>query len=113
MTSADFRKLALSLPETVEVGHMGHPDFRVGGKIFATLGYPGAGWAMVRLLPEEQSAFVAARPKMFVPVKGGWGNAGATNVILRGASRPAVRAALLSAWLARAPKGLAREFRVR
>jgi hypothetical protein len=111
MTSAGFRKLALSLPETVEVGHMGHPDFRVGGRIFATLGYPRAGWAMVRLPPDEQAAFVRNRPQEFVPVKGAWGRGGATSIILRGASRPAVRAALLAAWLARAPKQLARQHR--
>jgi uncharacterized protein YdhG (YjbR/CyaY superfamily) len=109
MTSSEFRKLALDLPETVEVGHMGHPDFRVGGKIFATLGYPRTGWAMVKLPPEDQAAFVRARPKTFELVKGAWGKAGATYVILRGASRPVVRAALLSAWLARAPKKLARQ----
>ena len=110
MTATDFRRLALNLPETVEASHMGHPDFRVGGKIFATLGYPGAEWAMVRLPPEEQAAFSGARPKTFMPVKGAWGKAGATNVRLPGASRPAVRAALLAAWFARAPKALARQF---
>lgn len=88
---------------------MGHPDFRVGGKIFATLGHPDAGWAMVRLPPDEQAAFIGARPGAFARLKGAWGWAGATQVVLRGAGVPAVRAALRAAWLARAPKALARQ----
>jgi hypothetical protein len=76
MTLDYFRRLALTMPEALEVGHMGHPDFRVGGKIFATLGYPDERWAMVKLTPEQQEAFVAADPVTFVPVKGGWGRAG-------------------------------------
>ncbi len=62
MTSQDFRRLALSLPETSEQSHMEHPDFRVGGKIFATLGYPRNGWAMVKLTPEQQDTFMKAEP---------------------------------------------------
>jgi hypothetical protein len=108
MTAAGFRKLALSLPETAEVGHMGHPDFRVGGKVFATLGYPDAGFAMVKLPPDVQAAFVGAQPRTFAPVKGAWGKAGATQVFLREARVPDVRDALRAAWLARAPKELAR-----
>ena len=108
MTPAGFRKLALGLPETVEVGHMGHPDFRVGGKIFATLGYPDASWAMVRLPLDVQAAFVGSRPETFAPVKGAWGKAGATQVALRDARVEDVRDALRAAWLARAPKALAR-----
>ena len=108
MTADGFRKLALQLPETAEVGHMGHPDFRVGGKIFATLGYPDAGWGMVRLPRDVQTALVAARPEVFTPVKGAWGKAGATQVALRSARTEEVRDALRVAWLARAPKALAR-----
>jgi hypothetical protein len=106
MTAAGFRKLALALPETAEVGHMGHPDFRVGGKIFATLGYPDDGWAMVALPPDVQAAFVGARPDTFTPVKGAWGSAGATQVALRVARTEDVRDALRAAWRARAPKTL-------
>jgi hypothetical protein len=73
MTAQDFRRLALSLPETTEQAHMNHPDFRVRGRIFATLGYPGGNWAMVKLTPEQQANFVGAEPASFVPVKGGWG----------------------------------------
>ncbi len=76
---------------------MSHPDFRVGGRIFATMGYPRAGWAMIRLTPEEQAAFTAGRPKAFVPVKGKWGEQGCTNVVLKVAPVAAVRAALRSA----------------
>jgi hypothetical protein len=83
---------------------MGHPDFRVGGRIFATLGYPRSGWGMVRLTPEQQELFVRAQPAAFAPVKGGWGRMGATNVRLRIAKKAAVREALTIAWQNRAPK---------
>lgn len=109
MTPDGFRRLALSLPESVEVGHMGHPDFRVGGKIFATLGYPDDGWAMVKLGPDQQEAFVAADPSAFAPVKGGWGKGGATNVRLSKAKVKAVRTALLTAWRNVAPARLAQQ----
>jgi hypothetical protein len=107
MTANDFRRLALSLPEVAESAHMGHPDFRVAGKIFATLKYPRRGWGMVSLTPEQQELFVRAQPKAFVPVKGGWGRKGATNVQLRLARKEAVREALMTAWQNRAPKRLA------
>ena len=70
MTPAAFRKLALALEGATEGAHGGHPDFRAGGKVFATLGYPGADWGMVKLAPEQQQMLVAAEPEMFVPVKG-------------------------------------------
>jgi hypothetical protein len=104
MTSASFRKLALALPGAEERVHMNHPDFRVGGKIFATMGYPGAGWAMIALTPEDQVAFVAMKPEAFVPVKGKWGEQGATSVVLRYAKVAAVRAALAAAYEARVSK---------
>ena len=106
MTSSDFRKLALSLPEAVEQSHFDHPDFRVGGKIFATLNYPRAGWAMVRLPPGDQQLYLLADPKAFVPIKGAWGARGATNVVLKFATKARVRDALRAAWKARAPKTL-------
>jgi YjbR len=98
MTTATFRKLALSFPGAEERRHMNHPDFRIGNKIYATLGYPRAGWAMVKLPPEEQAAFVQMKPGMFVPVKGKWGEQGCTNVILARATMPPVRAALRAAY---------------
>jgi hypothetical protein len=106
MTPAGFRKLALQLPEAVEGNHMGHADFRVGGRIFATLGYPDAGWAMVKLTPDQQEALCAAQPRTFVPVKGGWGLRGATNVFLRAARAQNLRPALLLAWRNVAPRKL-------
>ena len=99
--------MALGLPGAVESSHMGHPDFRVGGRIFATLGVPDAGWAMVKLTPDEQELFVQIEPDTFQPVKGGWGRQGATNVRLRSAKRSAVREALAAAWRLRAPGNLA------
>jgi hypothetical protein len=104
MTAAGFRKLALALPGVEEGAHMNHPDFRVGGRIFATLGYPRAGWAAVVLTPEDQAVLVALKPEAFVPVKGKWGEQGATNVTLRYASVPAVRDALAAAYEARVAK---------
>ncbi|MEK6302647.1 MAG: MmcQ/YjbR family DNA-binding protein [Acidobacteriota bacterium] len=67
MAAEEFRKMVLSLPETAEAAHMGHPDFRVGGKIFATLSPTGQGWAMVKLTPEQQQSFVQAEPEVFIP----------------------------------------------
>jgi hypothetical protein len=86
---------------------MNHADFRVGGRIFATIGYPLAGWATVALTPEDQAACLAISPKAFVPVKGKWGEQGATNIILRYASVPAVRDALEAAYEARVRKSAA------
>jgi len=107
MTPQDFRRIALSMPEAHESAHMDRPDFRVSGKIFATLGYPEEGFAMVKLGPEEQTAVVHAKPSMFAPVKGGWGLRGATNVLLSQADEPNVRAAVVEAWRRIAPKRLA------
>ena len=104
MTAASFRKLALALPGVEEGAHRNHPDFRAGGRIFATLGYPRVGWAAVMLTPEDQAVLVAIKPKAFVPVKGKWGEQGATNIILRYATVPAVRDALEAAYEARVRK---------
>ena len=100
--------MALNLPEASEGSHMGHPDFRVGGKIFATLGVPGSGWGMAKLTPDEQDSSFRSEPEGFQPVKGGWGRQGATNVRLRSAKKGTVREALLTAWRNRAPNSLAR-----
>jgi hypothetical protein len=107
VTVATFRQMALALPEAVEQGHMGHPDFRVKGKIFATLGYPDERWAMVKLTPEQQTAFMESAPQVFVPVQGGWGRKGATNVRLAEATRRALGPALATAWRNVAPRTLA------
>ncbi|MFZ0582120.1 MAG: MmcQ/YjbR family DNA-binding protein [Candidatus Acidiferrales bacterium] len=109
MTTAEFRRMALSFPETAEDAHMEHPDFRVGGKIFATLGYPRAGWAMVKLMPDQQQDFVRAEPKAFMAVTGKWGQRGATNVVLKAAKKGRVREALEAAWRNTAPKRIVAE----
>ena len=90
---------------------MDHPDFRVGGKIFATLG-PKEAWGMVKLTPELQTSFVRAMPKVFEPVKGAWGRRGCTYVHLAAADREAVREALHEAWRNTAPKKLVRQHTV-
>jgi hypothetical protein len=108
VTADEFRSLALSLPEASEEAHMGHPDFRVRGKIFATLG-PGEAWGMVKLTPDQQGVFVRTEPEVFQPVQGAWGRRGCTYVRLEAATDPAVRQALVAAWRNTAPKRLARE----
>jgi hypothetical protein len=107
VTDEDFRQLALELPEAVESAHQGHPDFRVRGKIFATLAYPNEAVGMVKLTPEQQKTFVRTEPAVFVPIKGTWGARGATHVRLEPASEASVRQALVAAWRNVAPKGLA------
>ena len=107
MTTNDFRELALSFPEAVESAHMSHPDFRVRGKIFATLGYPSSDWAVVKLTATEQKHFVRSAPEIFLAVKGAWGQRGATNVRLVTATLEEVREALTLAWRNAAPKRLA------
>lgn len=107
MTAAEFREIALGLPGASEQEHMGHPDFRVGGKIFATLAYPDDHFGMVKLTPAQQALFVRSDPKGFAPVKGGWGRQGATSVRLDAADFRVVRDALITAWRNRAPKKLA------
>ena len=105
MTANDFRQLALALPEAVENAHMDHPDFRVNGKIFATLG-PREAWGMVKLTPDEQNLFVRTDPKAFEALSGAWGKRGCTKVILDVAEESAVRQALVAAGLNIAPKKL-------
>ncbi len=108
MTADDFRRIALSMPDAVESAHMNHPDFRVGKRIFATLGWPDEAWAMVKLTPEEQQAVVGAHPRVFTPVSGGWGRGGSTNVRLAVADEATVRPALELAWHGRIAKAAER-----
>ena len=98
MTTNDFRELALSFAGAIESAHMNHPDFRVGGKIFATLAYPNKEWAMVKLAPAEQKDFVDSAPEVFRIVKGAWGRQGATNIRLAPANINQVREAVALAW---------------
>ncbi len=110
MTTDDFRVLALSMPLATEGSHMDHPDFRVKDRIFATLStIDGEVWGMVKLTPEQQHVLIAAKPRLFQPVPGGWGVKGATQVRLAAASLPSVRNAMLSAWQNVAPRKLVAE----
>ena len=106
MTPNEFRELALSFPEAIESAHMRHPDFRVGGRIFPTLGYPDEHAAMVKLSPEEQNEFVRISPSVFTTAKGAWGRQGSTIVHLPAATIDIVRKALTAAWRNTAPKRL-------
>jgi len=106
MSSNRFRRVALALPEVVEGSHQGHADFRVGKRIFATLGYPDGDWGMVKLTPEQQSMLVDAEPGIFLPVAGGWGRQGNTNVRLATADQATLQSALTMAWNNVAPKAL-------
>jgi hypothetical protein len=109
MTANDFRRLTLSFPETVEAEHMNHPDFRVAGKIFATLSYPDTTYGMVKLSPLDQDKFVREAPEVFTPVPGYWGKNGATHVHLKKATKKALQPALAAAWRNSAPKRLLKE----
>ncbi|MGQ0552829.1 MAG: MmcQ/YjbR family DNA-binding protein [Planctomycetota bacterium] len=140
MTPDAFRKLALAFPAASEGAHMGHPDFRVGGKIFATLlqmrpapekPKPGVrrgkrddtakpvrpaklealeDWAMVKLTPAQQADFLSAEPSAYKPAAGEWGRRGATLLRLSVAKSPSARGALALAWRNTAPKDLAPEY---
>src|SRR5258708_4764003 len=108
MTGNEFRRAALSFLEASEEAHMGHPDFRVGGKIFATLG-PEEDWGMVKLTPAQQAELVCEEPEVFRPANGAWGRRGSTIVQLAKADAMTVRQALLAAWRNTAPKRLVKE----
>src|SRR5262245_15917006 len=110
MTADEFRELALELPEAVEDEHMGHPDFRVRKKIFATLSPPSENWGMVKLTPEVQRTFVRTEPKVYEAFPGTWGARGCTKVHLSKAKEESVRQALTAAWRNSAPKRLAEQF---
>jgi hypothetical protein len=106
---AEFRKIALSLPETFEKSHVGHPDFRVkGGKIFATLGYPEKGYGVLILTADQQGELIGRYPEMFQSVKGGWGKRGSTQVVLEAARRDVIESAMKIAWAKAAPNKLKR-----
>lgn len=97
MNIHDFRRIALSLEGAEEGSHMGATDFRAGGRIFATLAHAKQGYGNILLTPEQQAAFVADLPDIFLPVKGGWGLGGATHIRLADASEDVVRGALQAA----------------
>jgi YjbR len=104
MTPADFRRLALSLEGAEEGSHMGAADFRVGGRIFATLASAKQGYGNLMLTPEVQAEFVAELPEVFVPIAGGWGRMGMTHVVLANANEDLLAGALKAAWKIRMEK---------
>ena len=104
MNIADFRRIALSLEGAEEGSHMGSPDFRVGGRIFATLASQSQGYGNLMLTPEQQAAFVQELPDVFLPVAGGWGRMGATHIRLAKAKEDVLAGALRTAWKLRLEK---------
>ena len=106
MTVEEYRRIALAQPEAIESSHMDHPDFRVGGKIFATIPYLAKDEGMVKLTPDQQKQFAQEYPKIFSAVAGGWGVRGATLVKLTPATRQIVNRAMRTAWRNTAPKRL-------
>ena len=104
MNAADFRRIALSLEGAEEGSHMGAADFRVGGRIFATLASQSQGYGNLMLTPEQQSAFVEELPDVFVPIAGGWGRMGMTHIRLAAADEDLLVGALRNAWKLRIEK---------
>jgi hypothetical protein len=113
MTAADFRRIALSFDGAEEGSHMGAVDFRVGGRIFATLASINQGFGNLMLTPETQAQFVAEASDVFLPVPGGWGRMGATHVRLAKVHRDVLRGALHTAWQLRVEKNAATRSRRR
>jgi hypothetical protein len=104
MDAADFRRLALQLEGAEEGSHMGAADFRVGGRIFATLASQDQGYGNLMLSPAQQAAFLDDQPDLFLPVFGGWGRMGATHIRLASASEDVLAGALRTAWKLRVEK---------
>ena len=104
MNAEGFRRMALSLEGAEEGSHMGQADFRVGGRIFATLASEKQGYGNLMLTPEQQAAFLEELPDVFVPVVGGWGRNGATHIRLAAASEEVLEGALRTAWKLRMEK---------
>ncbi len=104
MTSSDFSRIALSFAGAEESAHMGAPDFRVGGHIFATLASESKGYGNLMLSPDLQADFVAERPDVFLPVGGSWGKNGATHVVLASADEDLLTGAMRAAWKLRVEK---------
>jgi hypothetical protein len=104
MNAADFRRIALSLEGAEEGSHMGAPDFRVGGRIFATLASQKQGYGNLMLKPEQQAAFVEELPDVFLPIAGGWGRMGMTHIRLSAANEDVLAGGLRTAWKLRIEK---------
>jgi hypothetical protein len=104
MNTDDFRRIALSFEGAEESSHMGQPDFRVGGRIFATLASAKQGYGNLMITPEQQATFVEELPEVFVPIAGGWGRMGMTHVRLAAAGKDVLEGALRTAWKLRVEK---------
>jgi hypothetical protein len=104
MDAYDFRRIALSLEGAEESSHMGASDFRVGGRIFATLASQGQGYGNLMLTLDQQAAFVQGLPEIFLPMAGGWGRMGMTHIRLASASQDVLAGALRTAWKLRNEK---------
>jgi len=104
MNTADFRRIALSLEGAEEGSHMGSPDFRVGGRIFATLASQSQGYGNLMLTPEQQGMFIEERPELLLPIAGGWGRMGSTHIRLAVANEDVLEGALRTAWKLRIEK---------
>src|SRR3954467_15329483 len=98
MNAEDFRRIALSLEGAEEGSHMGAPDFRVGGRIFATLASQKHGYGNLKFTPEQQAEFIENLPEVFVPIAGGWGRMGMTHILLASANEDVLAGALRAAW---------------
>src|SRR5215475_6638563 len=98
MKASDFRRIALTFEGAEEGSHMGSPDFRVGGRIFATLAAQRQGYGNLLLTPEQQADFVSELPEVFLPIPGGWGSMGATHVRLAEVDENVLTGALQTAW---------------
>jgi hypothetical protein len=101
---SDFRRIALSLEGALEGSHMGAADFRVGGRIFATLASEKEGYGNLMLTPELQADFVGELPEVFLPIHGGWGRMGMTHIRLAKTSEDVLAGALRAAWKVRLEK---------
>ena len=113
MTAADFRRIALSLDGAEEVAHAGLPAFRVRGARFASLASQSAGYGNLTLTLEQQAAFVAEAPDIFLPIPGGWGKMGHTHIRLAAASEDTLTGALRVAWKLRSQKNVKKKPRKR
>ena len=106
MKGTDFRRIALSLEGAEEGSHMGAADFRVGGRIFATLASEDKGYGNLMLTPELQAEFVRELPEIFLPIPGGWGRMGSTHIRLAKANEDVLTGALRTAWKLRVEKNM-------
>lgn len=113
MTADDFRRIALSMEGAEQGSHMGAVDFRVGGRIFATLASVKEGYGNLKLTPEMQADFVAELPNVFVPIAGGWGRSGMTHVRLSAVKEDVLIGAIRAAWKLRVQENERTEKKVR